>query len=130
MSFELFAFIFWLGLSLLTMHAVGVLTENALGSARAYGHLGKSRWLGFFEGVRFAFDELARVAVHSLVSSPRATTLVLAYVAAALYWRIAGPAAIVGSAMALWVWMALAVPATLGRLGLSARSQAKKARTR
>jgi len=130
MSFELFAFVFWLGFSLLAMHAVGVLTENALGSARAYKHLGKSRWLGFIEGARFALDELTQAAARSVMSSPRASLLALAWVVAAFYGQFAGPAAIAGSAMALWVWMALAVPATLSRLGLSARSQAKKARTR
>lgn len=130
MSLEVFSFLFWLGACLLAMHAVSVLTDAALHSARTFGLFGKSRLAGAAEGVRCASIALAESAWMALRTRPRASGIALLYLGVAVYARIASPAAVFGSAMALWAWMALIVPATLEQLGTALAALARKRRVR
>jgi hypothetical protein len=130
MSLEVFSFLFWLGICLLAMHAVGELTHAALHTARAFGLFGKNRLTGAVEGVRSAGAALMASGFGVLRSHPRATGLALLYLGAAVYARIASPAAVFGSTMAVWVWMALIVPATLSQAGAVWSALGSKARTR
>jgi hypothetical protein len=130
MSLEVFSFLFWLGVCLLAMHVVAVFTETVLHSARAFALFGKSRLAGAVEGVRHASTALAESAWTVLREHPRASGLTLLYLGAAIYGRIASPAAVFGSAMAVWAWMALIVPATLTQVSSAFGALARKRRIR